>query len=261
MTNKSLRQALLKKIKITSRGLLYRVQKIKKNHSMTTEDAICVIAQREGIILDKYLDKDTVDRVRGIIQDISSVTEPQPRTIPTRKEKVKTSEGERVIVIAKEFRGSDPILPQGKLSEAKEMAAIYPLLYILENSIREVIDRVMTAKYGDSWWDTKAPRGLKDTVSKRMADEKKNAWHQRRGSRPVDYLDLDQLPALMRKIEKEVVPNIIPSMEWFNQLIQEVYQSRCVVCHMNPLDSVNIQSVKVRVEQWQRQIEAKKGLI
>jgi len=94
-----------------------------------------------------------------------------------------------------------------------------------------------------------------------MADEKKNSWHQRRGARPIDYLDLNQLPALMRKIEKEVVPNIIPSLQWFDQLIEEVYKSRCVVCHMNPLDEVNIQAIKVRLIHWQNQISAKKNLI
>ena len=103
----------------------------------------------------------------------------------------------------KEFKGTDPILPPKKISEANEMAVVYPVLYLLENSIREVIDRVMISRYGDNWWDSEAPKGLRDTVSGRMADEKKNCWHQRRGDRPIDYLDLNQLTTLMRKVEKD----------------------------------------------------------
>ena len=66
---------------------------------------------------------------------------------------------------------------------------------------------------------------------------------------------------IMRNIEKDFVPNIIPSIEWFAQFIEEVYKSRCVVCHMNPLDKDNIQLVKLKLGQWQKQIEAKKKLI
>jgi len=131
----------------------------------------------------------------------------------------------------------------------------------MENSIREVIDRVMTSKHGINWWDSEAPRGLADSVSKRMADEKKNSWHQRRGARPIDYIDLDNLPALIRKIERDVVPSIIPSIEWFTQFIDEIYRSRCVICHMNPLDSDNIQAIKLRFTQWQKLINEKRDII
>ena len=114
----------------------------------------------------------------------------------------------------------------------------------------------MTNRYGNNWWDSKAGK-LKDKVNERMSDEKRNSWHQRRGARPIDYLDLAQLPALVRQIQKD----IIPSIEWFTQFLDEVYKSRCVVCHMNPLDDTNIQGVKLRFTQWQRQVRGKKDLI
>jgi hypothetical protein len=127
---------------------------------------------------------------------------------------------------------------------------------------REVIDKIMTKHIGANWFDSQATNDLKRKVANRTANENKNAWHQRRGARPIDYLDLNELPALMRKIEPYVVPpSIIPSLEWFNQMVDEVYQSRCVLCHMNPLDQNNIQAVKVRLTHWQRQVDAKKSLI
>lgn len=262
MTNRQLRKALLQKLGITPQAVSQRVQKFKKQYAMTTEDATYVIAQQEGIILSKYLDKAAIDRVRGLLQHISSPIQASPSiTRVSRKTKGESAKEERVIVIGKEFKGTDPILPRKKISEASEMAVIYPLIYILENSIREVIDRVMISQHGDNWWDSEAPKGLRDIVAGRMADEKKNSWHQRRGDRPIDYLDLNQLPALMRKIEKEVVSDIIPSLEWFTQFIEEVYKSRCVICHMNPLHKDNIQALKVRLTQWQKQISAKKNLI
>jgi hypothetical protein len=260
MTNKKLRQDLLKKLDITQQALSLRVQGIKKKHPMTTDDAVYVIAQQQGIILDRYLEQTVVDRVRGLIQQMNYALQP-PQIIPKHENKRGGRSGQehRVIVISGEFRDEDPILPSSKINEAKEMARIYPLLYILENSIREVIDRVMISKYGQAWWNSKAPGGLIDTADGRMDEEKKHSWHQRRGSRPIDYLDLDQLKALMRKIQKDkvVVPDIIPSLEWFDQFIDEVYQSRCVLCHMNPLDKDNIQAVKLRLRQWQKLIKSK----
>jgi hypothetical protein len=262
MTNKKLRKALLEKLDITQQALSLRVQKIKKQISMTTEDATYVIAQQEGLILDKYLSRDELDRVRMLHQQLPvGNTKPEVQKGIRARKKEKSDSDERTIVIGKEFKGNDPILPESKLSDAKQMAAVYPLLYILENSIREVIDRIMIKQYGEKWFDSEAPKGLRDKVDERMADESKDSWHQKRGSRPIDYLDLNQLPALMRRIEKNVVPSIIPSFEWFNQRVEEVYKSRCVLCHMNPLDQDNIQAVKLRLKQWQKQIESKKKLI
>jgi len=259
MTNKELRKALLQKLHISSQALYQQAKKLKTKLPMTTEDAIYVIAQREGIYLDKYLDKETVDRIRVLYQQLVPIAE-----APVKKTRGKikyTVAKQRVIKIGKHAEFSDPILPQKKITEAKEMADVYPLIYILENSVRELIDRVMTAQFGNNWWNSQAPKHLRKDVSDRMADDKKNSWHQRRGARPIDYLDLKDLPRLMRKIEKIVVPDIIPSMEWFSQLVDEVYKSRCVVCHMNPLDKNNIQAVQVRFNHWQKQIDAKKSLI
>jgi len=262
VTNRRLRRALLEKLKVTPQALSWRVQRLKKQYAITTEDATYIIAQRQGIILDKYLDKDTVNHIRGIIQQITHITQ-DTTTIAklARKGKRGTEKKQLFVVFPKEFTVTDPILEQRKLLEARDMAAIYPLLYVLENSIREVIDRLMTNRHGSNWWDSKAPKGLKDTLSKRMSDEKRNSWHQRRGARPIDYLDLEQLPALVRQIQEDFVPNIIPSVEWFTQFVDEVYKSRCVVCHMNPLDNTSIQSVKVKFTQWQRQIAGKMDLI
>ena len=96
-----------------------------------------------------------------------------------------------------------------------------------------------------------------------MNKENINYWHQKRGKRPIDYLDLKDLPNLLEKIIKKITPKIIPGpgIEWIRQLIQEVYVSRCVLCHMNPLHKDSIASVKLKFKQWQKQIQGKIDLI
>jgi hypothetical protein len=261
MTNRRLRKALLEKLKITPQALSQRVQVLKRQYAITTEDATYIIAQREGIILDRYLDRDTINHIRGIIQQITHINQ-DTTTIAklARKGKKEAEKRQVTIVFPKEFTVTDPILKQSKLLEARDMASIYPLLYVLENSIRELIDLFMTSRYGTNWWNLKAGK-LKDRVGERMSDEKKNSWHQKRGARPIDYLDFAQLPTLVRKIQEDIVPDIIPSIEWFTQFVDEVYKSRCVVCHMNPLDGTNIAAVKLRFTQWQKQVKGTKNLI
>jgi len=259
MTNRELRRALLQTLGISPQALFQQCQRLKKQIPMTTEEAVYVIAQRNKIVLDKYLDKGTIERVRVLYQQVFPATQ---QNESRKSERVKTVIAKpRIIKIGKDLTFNDPILPQRKIDEANEMANVYPIIYVLENSIRQFIDRIMAAKYGDNWWETQAPKPLREDVSIRMADDKKHSWHQRRGARPIDYLDLKDLPRLVGKVEKIVVPNIIPSLEWFRQLIEEVYKSRCVVCHMNPLDKNNIKAVEVRFNHWQKQITEKKDLI
>lgn len=255
-----IRKRLLDKLKISPQALSQRIQRMRKISPITNEEGIYIIAHKEGIRLDKYLDKETISHIRNLIQSTFNDGVVEFKSTPS-KSKIKKVVAKRTIVIAKEFEGSDPILPDCKLNEAKDMAGLYPLLYVLENSIRELIDRMMISKFGVDWWIAEAPKKLKDKVSDRMSSDKKNSWHQRRGARYIDYLDLNELPAILRKIEKSIVPNILPTFEWFNQLVDEVYKSRCVLCHMNPLDKDNSDALRLRFRQWQKQISEKKSMI
>jgi hypothetical protein len=257
MTNRRLRKALLEKLKITHQALSQRVKTLKRDRPMTTPEAVYLIAHQNGIALDKYLPQQEIESLRALLP-----TAPR-RSFDGAKSGIRSArrlvDECRTVVIGGEFRATDPILLPRVLGEAKEMAAVYPFLYVLENSIREAIDRVMKSKHGPNWWDTHAPQGLRDTVSTRMAEENIHSWHQRRGAGPLCYLDLNQLPAVIRKNQAHFVPDVIPSVEWFTQFVEEVYQSRCVLAHMNPLDKTNIQAVKVRFAQWQKLVNSKKG--
>lgn len=254
MVNKALRKALLKKLGCTPQALSQRVKRLKNDHPMVSDDAAYVIAHQQGIPLDKYLLPEQVNYIRTVL---SQVHRPVATQAFSKSRGTQSTRVVKTLIVCGELKESDPVLSEEKLREAREMATTYPLLYVLENSIREVIDSVMKSKYGSNWWATKAPRGLQETVAGRMAEDAKHSWHQRRGARPIDYLDLIQLPPLMRKISADVVPKIIPNIEWFEQFIEEVYRSRCVICHMNPLDRDNISAVKVRFRQWQKQIKGK----
>lgn len=259
MAYKELKKALLNKLDVTPQALSQQAQKIKALVPMTTEQAVCIIAQRNDIKLDKYLDEEMIHLIRGLLQQVTPPSQIITKKVERRTEK--QAPRQYVIGIGNQFKFTDPLLPRSKLNEANEMSNIFPYLYVLENSIREFIDRIMTAKYGANWWDSQAPESLREDVSRKMSGDKRDSWHQRRGDRPIDYLDFKELPRLMNKIEQIVVPDIISDLDWFRQLVKQVYKSRCVVCHMNPLDKNNVDAVLVWFKQWEKQIDAKKDLI
>lgn len=259
MTYRKVRQELLDKLKITPGALNKRCQKLKRGAPLTTEDATYIIAFRNGIKLDRFLNRDAVAKVRdmhwGMTATIPGVAQKDNKIIVNKIIK------RRTVKIGDDEEYADAILPQNKLKEASEMAKVFPKLYVLENSIREFIKICMTNLYGEKWWDTQVSRELRNGVSKKMGKDKKDSWHQRRGSHPIDYLDMIELPRLISKIQRFVVPDIIPTFEWFKQLVEEVYKSRCVVCHMNPLEENSIKSVEVKFNQWQKQMNEKKDVI
>jgi hypothetical protein len=74
MTYKELRKELLKKLDITPQALFERCKKIQSKMPMSTSDATCVVAQRNGIRLNKYLDDNTIHRIRGLLTQVNTPT-------------------------------------------------------------------------------------------------------------------------------------------------------------------------------------------
>lgn len=254
MKYNQLRRELLKKLDISAQALYQQATRIRTQLPMSAKEAICVIAHRQELPIDKYLHSETVEKVRILVQQLSTLAQPVPAKTATRKPVEEPKSSKRVVAIPKEFEDFTAILSPKKIQEAIAMASTYMLLYVLENSIREVIDNTMTSKHGKDWWDSFAPDKLQTKVMDHMSGDQRDRWHQRRGNRPIDYIDMNDLTSLMRKVHAEFVPDIIPDLEWFVRLIDEVYKSRCVVCHMNPLSQVNISAVKLRCTHWQQQI-------
>jgi hypothetical protein len=255
-----LRGILAQKLGVSERSVYNRAKELADRASLKTAEAIWVLAAQAGINLSKYrLPPEVIDRVRLLQTQIPS----PPRSSAQGSKLVRTpvNAPSREFVIAREFRGEDPILTSDVLAEAKEMAAVYPMLYVIENSMREYIRRIVDARKGLTWWTTQSPTAVRDKIASRMTDEKKNAWHQRRGTHPVDYLDLIELPKVVRALESEFVPNFLPDLRWFEQFVEDLYQSRCVVSHMNPLNKDNVADVKLRLKKWQRQVKEKKDTL
>ena len=114
----------------------------------------------------------------------------------------------------------------------------------------------MKDQYGEDWWNTQLTTSrLKEVHHKaegRMKTETSNSWHQRRGAHPIDYVDIKDLETICRGKKASFHPNIIPDWDWFLNFMKELYPSRNVVCHMNPLHKDNVNDVKLKYRRWER---------
>ncbi len=262
-TNQKLKKELLVKLGIQQSALSKRVHKKKLDIPMSTEEATYLIAHENGIKIDKYLIPELVDKIRHLHTSAHSINSPTQAQVKPRKQA--NAKNVQEIRFPKEFKVQDPLLSRSKLKEATAMAAIYPLLYVFENSLRELIKRVMKSRYGDDWWDKEFNTGkfknMKQKVSGRMRTEVKNSWHQKRGAHPIEYTDISDLENIIRAKQNLFIPDMITDLDWFAQFMKELYPSRNVICHMNPLESDNIADVKLKLKKWYKMINANQSNI
>lgn len=259
--NADIRKLLQQKLGVERAQLYKRAETIANSLSIQTSDAILVLAAKNNINLHKHgIASAKLEEIRKLLPHVSAVNSPAPAPVAASpKGKSGRSKSKKGFKVKVQDAEDDPILSTATHAEMLAMIPVYQTLYTMENSIRQFINRVLTATHGKDWWDKLAPRGLKETVAKRTKEESVNAWHQKRSANSIDYLDLDQLPALIRATQADFVPTFFKTVEWFQHFVDEVYQSRCVVCHMNPLIQNNVDGVGLRFNHWENLVKEKIG--
>jgi hypothetical protein len=133
--------------------------------------------------------------------------------------------------------------------------------YIFENSVRDLVERVLEAAFGTGWWGSAVPQKVRDTAAKHKADEAKDPWHGARGQRDLDYLLLPQLWDIMKHQWKHFAP-LFPDQAWVQTMItSDMNVSRRVLAHMNPLAEDDIANIENAFRKWVKQLDAKRALL
>ncbi len=252
--NKELKAALLSTLRVTRQRLSQRVKKVKEKHGpMSTADATYVISHLEGLDLTKFLDAATVDRVRGLVPDGGSTAS---RNGSSRKR----PPARLSVSIAGTVPKVDALLSTSVARDAQEMAKIYPIYYVIENSIRIVITRVLEKKYGMQWWDTRAPRPVQQRVAERKNSEAKKPWHGKRGAHEIFYSDFGDLRVIIEKNWSDF-SSLFPSRQWITQRLDELEHPRNVLAHHNPVNKNDRKRVELYFHDWISLLGSKKHLL
>lgn len=249
----ALRQAILTKADIKLPTLSNRVRAIKdKDGSITSRLALGIVALREKIHLEEYFEASELMEIRGLaIPDVEKVqrvkkTPSLPRKTGSRQIEIKLPGGQLF---------HDPMLDASILGDAQKMAGIYPLLYLLENSIRRLIISVLEQSYGVDWWNSGLSNSgnvkkIKASVADRMAGENQKKWHQKRGAHEIYYTDFNSLGTIIFSKKEDFFPEPLGDQTFIQGLFNEIIPSRNVLGHMNPLENDSITDIRLKYSRW-----------
>lgn len=141
------------------------------------------------------------------------------------------------------------------VQNARRMATVYTAIAAFENSVRDLVRKVMLEAKGADWWDTAVSNGIRAKAKKRQEDEAKHRFHTQRGDDPVSFVDFGDLLNIMRASEDLFAP-FWPSPEWARGIFDAVERSRNVIMHSGLLDIEDIERVGMNVRDWVRQVGA-----
>lgn len=254
---KELRAHLRERLDVGDRQLRRLIAKRATELPSTNEQALFVLAHEAGLRLQNYLMAEQIAEVRGLTQGRNVVL---PTTSSNKAPKSKRTSSKRTVgvAIAGVKIGEIPGLKQSHAAEAKAMAErVYPTLYLFENSVRDVIERVLSAKYGVSWWSAAVSPRVRAKAEQFKTEEEKDTWHGKRGRRDLDYLTLSQLWTIIRDRWKDFEPLFPQGAAWVQALIEsDMNVSRRVVAHMNPLGEDDIKGLEASFRKWIKHLKA-----
>jgi len=262
-TNQKILAALREKLGgVSHQAISQRRAKIEDLVQMPTDIATYIIAKRDGIRLHQELDTATLEQVANFEErlHVREQASQMPAAIaPKKKRRI----GARPSASAKELYIGDVKIPASALNhrhmtDATRMAEVYPLLYAFENSMREFIDGHLTVAYGEKWSDD--PKIVNTDVKKRVARnrnaEARHRYHSKRNARFIYYTDLGDLPLIAHSENGwKVFRPLFPTDKWLHGRVEVIEASRNVVAHMNPLQTRDIDRIRINFEDWLTQID------
>lgn len=224
----------------------------------TNKQALFVLAHENRMRLPDYLTSEQIAEVRDLVQG-RAVAAPPARSNGSRAPARRTASPRAVsMTIGTEKYGEIPALKSSHATEAKAMAErVYTLLYVFENSLRDLIEVVLKAKYGDGWWTTAVPSKVREAADELKLQEKRDTFHGKRGRRDIDYLLLTQLWKIVNHKWKDFEPLFPPGKHWVQSVIEnDMNVSRRPIAHMNPLEDDDIKNVETTFRKWVRNLQA-----
>jgi Swt1-like HEPN len=255
---KELRDHLRAKLGVGDRQLRRLIAAKAGELPSTNQQALWALAHENRMRLANYLTAEQIAEVRNLVPSRpapATAKQSNGRAAPVRR---KPSARTVAMTIGLEKHGEIPALKPLHATEAKAMAErVYPLLYVFENSLRDLIEVVLKAKYGDDWWTKAVPSKVREAADDLKQKETKDTYHGKRGRRDIDYLLLTQLWKIVNNKWKDFEPLFPPGKHWVQSVIEnDMNVSRRPIAHMNPLEDDDIKNVETTFRKWVRNLQA-----
>jgi hypothetical protein len=148
-----------------------------------------------------------------------------------------------------------PFVNSSRVEDMKSMMRAYAHLFLMENSLRGLIEDVLSKKLGPDWWNKAANAAMKKKHEDRKANEEKKKWAPARAEfGPLYALDWSDLVTLMRKFEEYFEP-AIKDIKFLHRL-EDLGSFRNVVAHNGALrDEDDFNLIRIYYNHWIKQTQ------
>lgn len=147
-----------------------------------------------------------------------------------------------------------PFVSPQRREDLKKMVSVYARLFLLENSMRGLIENILERNLGDDWWNIASNAKMKRKHSDRKENEKIYKWAPTRSDfGPLYALDWPDLITLMRKYENLFKP-IIKDINFLHRF-EDAGIYRNVVAHngvLRELDDFDL--IQIYYNNWIQQL-------
>jgi hypothetical protein len=134
--------------------------------------------------------------------------------------------------------------------QARRMGEVYELLYCLENSVRELVERTLREAFGDaSWWAAGVPERVRKSADGRKEDDLKTPWHGPRGESPINYVDFPQYADIIGE-QWEHFADLLGDRDWVIRYFSEMNHTRRALAHTGTLTEMDVERLDLRVREW-----------
>ncbi len=246
MVNTEIRKQLLAKLRISKQAISQQAKKIKENYGpMTTDEAVYIIAHQNKIDLSKYLSVGQVDRIRSLV----------PKSIGTKESTVVSKKPEKSTKKPRKTETLYPLVPEVTIQKAIKIGEeTYPLIYVLEASIRNLIKKQLTLKYGSDWWNKANIKNTRDNVEKTIIKEEKYPYREKRGKDKLSYTNFEDLKRIIMN-EQSAFLSVIVDFQWFDSRMNEIYMARNALAHSTDISKDDHNRIDLFFRDWARLLE------
>lgn len=137
--------------------------------------------------------------------------------------------------------------------EASEMGKHYEVFYCLEKSIRKLIAEKLKAAHGETWWDTRVPKTVRDNAKANMQKEIDSSFTPR-SEGEIDFTTFGELGEIVRN-NWDDFDAMFSSPKAFTKIMTNLNMLRGPIAHCCPLAEDEVVRLRLTVKDWFRLME------
>jgi hypothetical protein len=139
------------------------------------------------------------------------------------------------------------------VADAERMSFVYITVAAFENSVRDLIARVLADATDEGWWDKCVPERVKTAAKTRMESEERVRWHVQRGEDPIKYTMLPNLASIIENNFAHFEP-YLHNIAWVKSVFEVIERSRNVIMHSGVLSDRDMARLGSLIRDWNSQV-------